>query len=114
MDRVAELLSLAVITHIYIMPAPKGMRATPFAINGTDAVHIYSDAQRIWLQLRRSVPTEHDIARPSFKAALSLTPEQAIAIAGELLTAATRKSSPHPSAAPKQPPKSKTVTQNPK
>jgi hypothetical protein len=80
------------------------MRFVPFAVSGTDAVHIYSDAQRIFLQLRRDVPTEHDIARPSFKVALSLTPEQAIAIAGELLTAATRKSSA-PTA--KQPPKPK-------
>jgi hypothetical protein len=80
------------------------MRFVPFAVSGTDAVQIYSDAQRIFLQLRRDVPTEHDIARPSFKVALSLTPEQAIAIAGELLTAATRKGSA-PTA--KQPPKPK-------
>ena len=78
------------------------MRFVPFAIGSTDAVHIYSDAQRIYLQLRRDVPTEHDIAKPSFKAALSLTPEQAIAIAGELLTAATRKGSPQSSGAGKQ------------
>lgn len=89
------------------MPAPKGMRAVPFAISGTDAVHIYSDTARIWLQLRRDVPTEHDIAKPSFKVALSLTPEQAIAIAGELLTAATRKSSPQTNGLAKQPPRPK-------
>ena len=71
------------------MPAPKGMRAVPFALNATDAVHVYSDAQRIWLQLRRDIPTQQDIGKPSFKTALSLTPAQAIALAGELLTAAT-------------------------
>ena len=84
------------------MPAPKGMRAVPFTISSTDAVHIYSDTARIWLQLRRDVPTEHDIAKPSFKVALSLTPEQAIAIAGELLTAATRKNSPQTGGPAKQ------------
>jgi hypothetical protein len=66
------------------------MRFVPFGVNATDAVHVYSDGQRIWLQLRRDVPTIQDIGRPSFKAALTLTPQQAIAIAGELLTAATR------------------------
>lgn len=87
------------------MPAPKGTRVVPFAIGGNDAVHVYSDPQRIWLQLRRSVPTEQAIARPSFKVALSLTPEQAIAIAGELLAAATRKRSSQTSAVGKQAPK---------
>ncbi len=68
-----------------------------FAVNLTDAVHIYSDAQHIWLQLRRDIPTQEDIGTPSFKAAISLTPAQAIAIAGELLTASTLKfSSPAP------------------
>lgn len=76
------------------------------------AVHIYSDVQHIWLQLRRDVPTAQDIAKPSFKVALTLTPEQAIAIAGELLTAATRKSSPPASAAGKQPNKVKPPTQS--
>ena len=70
------------------MPAPKGMRTITFSVNTTDAVHVYSDAQRIWLQLRRDIPTQQDIGKPSFKTALSLTPAQAIALAGELLTAA--------------------------
>jgi hypothetical protein len=69
------------------------MRAVPFIIGSTDAVHIYSDAETIRLQLRRDVPTEQSIVKPSFKVALSLTPNQAIAIAGELLTAATLKRS---------------------
>jgi hypothetical protein len=66
------------------------MRFIPFSVGDTDAVHVYSDAHRIWLQLRRDVPTDSDIGNASFKVALSLTPDQAIAIAGELLTAATR------------------------
>ena len=69
------------------------MRRGEFKIGSTDAVHIYSDDATIWLQLRRDVPTEQSIAKPSFKTALMLSREQAIAIAGELLTAATRKSS---------------------
>ena len=92
------------------MPAPKGMRFVPFALGSTDAVHIYSDTNRIWLQLRRDVPTAQDIGKPSFKVALSLTPEQAIAIAGELLTAATRKGAPQTSATAKQPQKPKPST----
>jgi hypothetical protein len=84
------------------------MRAVRFTIGSTDRVHIYSDAQRIWLQLRREVPTEHDIAKPSFKVALSLTPEQANAIARELLTAAAPKASPQSGGTGKQSPKPKT------
>ena len=95
------------------MPAPKGMRFVPFAIGSTDAVHIYSDGQRIWLQLRRAVPTEYEIGRPSFKVALGLTSEQAIAIAGELLTAATRRGSPKASTTGKQPPKAKSPAHPP-
>lgn len=73
------------------MPAPKGMRVVQFATAGPGgaAVHIYSDPEHIWLQLRRHVQTEQAIGTPSFKVALNLTPQQAIAIAGELLTAAT-------------------------
>jgi hypothetical protein len=93
------------------MPAPKGTRTVPFAIGSTDAVHIYSDTQRIWLQLRRDVPTKRSIAKPSFKVALTLTPQQASAIAGELLKAA-RKASPQSSGSGKQPPKPKTPTRS--
>jgi hypothetical protein len=69
------------------------MRVVPFAIGSTDAVHVYSEVGRIQLQLRRDVPTEASIAKPSFKVALTLTPDQAIAVATELLTATTRKTS---------------------
>ncbi len=68
-----------------------------FPVNSTDAVHVYSDAQHIWLQIRRSIPTQEDIGTPSFKTAINLTRDQAIAIAGELLTASTQhQSSPSP------------------
>ena len=93
------------------MATPKGMRAVRLPVNGTDAVHVYSDDQRIWLQLRRYVPTEREIGRPSFKAALSLTPDTARKLGLELLNIAERnkdglkaKNAP----ATKQPPKVKT------
>ena len=70
------------------MATPKGMRAVRLPVNGTDAVHVYSDDQRIWLQLRRNVPTERDIGRPSFKAALYLTPGTARKLGLELLNIA--------------------------
>ena len=57
---------------------------------GDTAVHVYSDMSRIWLQVRRCIPTQDDIGTPSFKVAVGLTKNQAIAIAGELLAAATR------------------------
>lgn len=70
------------------MATPKGIRAKPIPISSTDAVHIYSDSAKIWLQLRREHPTEDDIGITSFKTALRITPTQAIAIAGELLSIA--------------------------
>ena len=92
------------------MPALKGMRVVPVTIGPNDAVHIYSDAGHIWLQLRRDVPTDQSIAKPSFKTALTLTRDQAIAVATELLTAAKGKNSsangagkPSPAAKPQSP-----------
>lgn len=70
------------------MATPKGIRSKSFRINATDAVHVYSGPSKIWLQLRREHPTESDIGITSFKAALSIPPIQAIAIAGELLSVA--------------------------
>jgi hypothetical protein len=72
------------------MATPKGMRAVRLPVNGTDAVHVYSDDQRIWLQLRRDVPTELDIGRPSLKFALRLTPGTACKLGLELLNIAER------------------------
>jgi aspartokinase len=87
------------------------MRVVPVAISETDAVHIYSDPEHIWLQLRRHVPTAKTITTTSFKTTLTLTPQQAVAIANELITVAKEQSSQpngagkQPSAAKPQPPK---------
>ena len=72
------------------MATPKGKRAVQFAVNATDAVHVYSDDEHIWLQLRREVPTEQDIGRPSFKVALCLQPGTAHKLALELMNLAER------------------------
>jgi hypothetical protein len=73
-----------------LMSTPKGMRALQLPVNETDAVHIYSDDQHIWLQLRRNVPTEHDIGRSSFKAALCLASGTAHKLGLELMNIADR------------------------
>lgn len=72
------------------MATPKGMRAVRLPVNGSDSIHVYSDDQHIWLQLRRDVPTEHDISRPSFKTALCVTPGTAHKLGLELLNLAER------------------------
>jgi hypothetical protein len=70
------------------MATPKGTRAQRFLLKSGDALHVYSNAQAITLQLRREVPSEVDVAATSFKVSMVLTPADAIAVAGELLTAA--------------------------
>ena len=70
------------------MSTPKGTRCVKVAINPHEAVHVYSNAGAITLQLRREIPTESDLSAPSFKVAVKLTPAAALKIAGELLTAA--------------------------
>ena len=70
------------------MSTPKGTRCIPFRLATGESVHIYSNAEGITLQLRKEVPTEHDVTAPSFKVAVKLTPAAALKIAGELLTAA--------------------------
>jgi hypothetical protein len=40
------------------------------------------------LQLRKEVPTEVDFSAASFKVAVTLTPAEALSVAGELLTVA--------------------------
>lgn len=72
------------------MATPKGMRAFQLPVNGTDSVHVYSDDQHIWLQLRRDVPTEQDIGRPTFKVALCLQAGTAHKLGLELLNLAER------------------------
>ena len=74
------------------MATPKGVRSITLPVNGSDAVHVYSDDEHIWLQLRRSVPTEQDMGRPSFKVAFCLQPGTARKLALELLTIAERNS----------------------
>ena len=87
------------------MATPKGMRAVQLPVNSTDAVHVYSDEQHIWIQLRRDVPTEHDIGRSSFKAALCLTPGTASKLGLELLNIAERNKDKQKAKQP--PPKAK-------
>ncbi len=72
------------------MATPKGMRAVQFPISPTDAIHVYSDDEHIWLQLRRDVPTEQDIGKPSFKAAFCLPLGIAHKLGLELLNTADR------------------------
>jgi hypothetical protein len=64
-----------------IMATPKGTRTPRSPLKSGDALHIYSDAQVITLQLRREVPTEADVAATSFKASVVLTPAEALAVA---------------------------------
>jgi len=96
------------------MATPKGMRAVRLPVNDTDAVHVYSDDKRIWLQLRRKVPTEHDIGKPSFKAALCLTPGTAHKLGLEMLKIAERNKdkiqAKSPPAAKQSPVKTKQAT----
>lgn len=70
------------------MATPKGTRVQRFVLKSGDAVRVYSNAQAIALQLRHEVPSEVDVAATSFKASVVLSPNDAIALAGELLTAA--------------------------
>jgi hypothetical protein len=70
------------------MATPKGTRAQRFLLKSGDALHVYSNEQTITLQLRREVPTEVDVTATSFKASVVLTSADAIAVAGEILTAA--------------------------
>lgn len=70
------------------MTTPKGTRAKPICLVSGDAVHVYSNATEIVLQLRRSVATVDDMKGTSFKVGVVLSPPEALALAGELLTVA--------------------------
>jgi hypothetical protein len=72
------------------MANPKGMRSVQFDVNATDAIHVYSDDKRIWIQLRRLVPTEADIGKTSFKSAFCLTAGTAEKLGMELLQTSIR------------------------
>ena len=78
------------------MATPKGTRAQRFLLRSGDAVHIYSNAQSMTPQLRHEVPTEVNVASTSFKVSVVLTTSDALAIAGELLTAAAGQLKPKP------------------
>lgn len=69
------------------MVTPKGMRVQRFVAPSGDEIYIYSNAEKIIFQIRRSIPTEEDPAATSFKVGVILTENEALAIAGELLTA---------------------------
>ena len=69
------------------MATPKGMRAVRFLTASGDAVHVYSNQDRVVLQIRHEVPTETDLLGTSFKAAVELSDSDALAIAGELISA---------------------------
>lgn len=79
------------------MGHPKGMRAWARPLDAGAHVHIYSDDKQIILQLRRAVPTEDDMLAPSFKVAVTLTPTDALALAAELLGAASKALDAHTS-----------------
>jgi len=66
------------------------MRAVQFAVNASDFIHVYSDDNHIWIQLRRDVPTEQDIGRSSFKVALCIQPGTAQKLGLELMNIAER------------------------
>jgi hypothetical protein len=69
-------------------------RAQKFRLKLGDALHIYSNAQAMTLKLRREVPSEIDVAATSFNVSVVLTSADAIALAGELLTAAAAQMKP--------------------
>ena len=88
------------------MATPKGMRLTQFPLHPSDSIHVYSDANHIWIQLRRDVPTEQDIGRTSFKVALCMQPGTAHKLGLELMNIAEKnkarmKAKALPAAVPK-------------
>jgi hypothetical protein len=73
------------------MTTPKGTRCKQISLEETDAIHVYSNSDGIILQVRRDVPTETDMLSPSFKIAVRLQPNEALALAGELLSVAVKQ-----------------------
>jgi hypothetical protein len=78
------------------MATPKGTRAQRIPTKSGEAVHIYSNPNQIVLQLRKEVATELDFSAASFKVAVTLTPAEALSVAGELLTVAAMQIKPKP------------------
>lgn len=71
------------------MANPKGFRNRSFILEEGGQVMVYSNQDQILLQLRREIPTETDVLKPSFKVAVSMTPAEALKLASELLQAAS-------------------------
>lgn len=80
------------------MSTPKNMRSQVFSLNHGGAIHTYINDDAIILQIRKTTPSEEDLLQPSFKVAVSLSPQEAMAIATELLLAVSKhlKDSPQP------------------
>lgn len=85
------------------MTTPAGMRHMSFHLEAGDKVFVYSDSTRIFLQLRREVPTQQDILAPSFKTAVSLTEGEALALASELLSVVAGRRGFRPSSQDEEP-----------
>jgi hypothetical protein len=77
------------------MTTPQGTRAKQIRLTSGDAIHVYSNEEGIVLQLRRTVPTEMDLTATSFKVGVAVSPIEAIAVAGELLTVASQQLGEH-------------------
>jgi len=73
------------------MTTPKIMRAKTFPLKNGGAIHTYCNDEVILIQIRRSTATEEDILQPSVKVAVHLSQQEALAIASELLQAASRQ-----------------------
>jgi hypothetical protein len=71
------------------MATPKGMRLKQVKVNPTDKIHVYSNGNHVWLQLRRDVPTEDSINKASFKTAFCLTGAAARELGEELVAMVT-------------------------
>ena len=72
------------------MSTPKNMRAQAFSLNHGGAIHTYINDDAIILQIRKTTPSEEDLLQPSFKVAVNLSPQEAMAIATELLLAVSK------------------------
>jgi hypothetical protein len=72
------------------MSTPKNMRAQVFSLNHGGAIHTYINDDAIILQIRKTTPSEEDLLQPSFKVAVSFSPQEAMAIATELLLAVSK------------------------
>lgn len=70
------------------MSTPKGMRCLVVPLASGEAIHVYSDNDRIVLQIRRGVPTEENLTAVSLKVGVTLEPADALKVAAELAAVA--------------------------